>query len=421
MSLFSEFLEIKGTIEVLSPLHVGSGRDELMVSISETKKDQDGNPIVPTVASVETDANGMPYLPGSGIKGALKNFALNAGADSEAISALFGEIKDKNIGQMGSLIIYGATFESAPILSSRPHFEKTKGKAYRAQTKINSGRGTADHQKLFHSEQIVPHTKFKLQARFSPPLDAARRVKALALLADIKKALEDGNIQLGRSTANGAGLIRANAHVLRKHLGSSGDMIEDKAFKLPQAQNLTQKGRVFRLELVCEGPFYVNDWSHVPKRDAQGKATGPQLRMLREQDGDPILPIETIMGAMRARAEWRKAKSGSEASDVVDRLFGSTKAKARLVGDKIRTVSKGLPHRMTSVALDRFSGAPLTGALFEAECVFDPKFELVLRMNRATDDDVAEAQALIDDIKKTGLKLGHAKGRGFGWFLVREI
>jgi len=68
----------------------------------------------------------------------------------------------------------------------------------------------------------------------------------------------------------------------------------------------------------------------------------------------------------------------------------------------------------------------MEGALFSTECVYDPQFEAVLRLEppRSHEDNIhAPAHMLLEqllhDLDARGLKLGHGVNRGFGWFSVK--
>ena len=425
--LFAKFIKLKGVLTVKSPLKVRSGEQ---IEDGRLKTDK-GNA---TLAKIECDGEGKPYLPGSGIKGALRAYAeATKGPDHPAITLLFGDIKNNNTGHMGALTIYGAQFRSSPDQNDLPYYNKPSdnGIHLSARTKIESGLGRADHGKLFHAEAVTPNTTFSFSGRFVPlPRDEDNKL-ALKLLAEIVLALKNEYIYLGGSRADGAGRISAQINCQGMKINSQGLLEQnpsDHSLLLPVVK--ISAPSVTRLVLQCDGPFFVNDWSYQPPEKKNGKPQGPQMRMLREADHKPVLPIETVMGALRATSEWlekcKRIEKGSTA-----RLFGPSSsinavaARAILMADQINLIRIGRTVEMSSVSLDRFSGAPMTGALFSTACVFDPRFEIVLRLDRRPnsdkhEDDQKAWRDILAHVKKTGLKLGHAKGRGFGWFKVEE-
>lgn len=108
-----------------------------------------------------------------------------------------------------------------------------------------------------------------------------------------------------------------------------------------------------------------------------------------------------------------------------ERLFGVTGWRGLLAVESIRVIRPGGKQTFTSVKLDRFSSAPIDGALFSVEAFVDPVFEVTLRLApREKAPITLEAQSLFDrllnDIKDMGLMLGHGGSRGFGWFSVDE-
>ena len=67
-------VQITVDIEVLSPLHVGSGMDRTVDAV----RGADGANAPPRVAEIQRDVNKTPYLPGSTIKGLLRRLAVEA-------------------------------------------------------------------------------------------------------------------------------------------------------------------------------------------------------------------------------------------------------------------------------------------------------------------------------------------------------
>ncbi|MGH6847853.1 MAG: RAMP superfamily CRISPR-associated protein [Methylocella sp.] len=183
-SLFARRIEIGGTLEVISPLHVGSGVEVIdeAIELSEEERRRLGISH-PMNARVQRDAIGRPYIPGCSIKGALRAIAEDAAATDAAatakVEALFGVIKNNGKGTMGALTIFGAIFGCAGRGDDLPFFDKKRngesdnsaGLFISARTAIDHGRGTAKHSKLFHAEEVAAGTTFSLRARYLPPVD----------------------------------------------------------------------------------------------------------------------------------------------------------------------------------------------------------------------------------------------------------
>src|SRR5436309_3349253 len=124
-SLFSRRIEITGDLTVITALHVGSGDHEPddAIPLSDVDK-RSGTNVNPGRSRVQIDARGLPYIPGSSIKGALRAIAEGVTGSEGAIATLFGEPKDDSSGAMGALVVYGAMLRRVPADSPKPHYEK---------------------------------------------------------------------------------------------------------------------------------------------------------------------------------------------------------------------------------------------------------------------------------------------------------
>jgi CRISPR/Cas system CSM-associated protein Csm3 (group 7 of RAMP superfamily) len=413
--LFCERIEIAGELEVLTPLHVGSGDHEPDEALGKG-----GNELPPATARLQIDARGFPFIPGSSLKGALR--ALLAGRNAADVAALLGPEPGEGDRTMGSLLLFGAPLAFAPKSSLLPLYDKKqakrRGAAISARTAIDKGRGTADRNKLFHAEEVAPGARFRFRARFVEPREAAQ---ARAQLADLLATLRsERGVALGRGRGDGAGRVRLkDVTITRRRVDPAKDGFaaagEDR--DLLRGGTIPPAGEAHRLRLTCDGPFFVNDWSYERTPD---KKDEPHLKFMKAAGGAPALPATSLMGALRSRAAWLAARDNLRAGDI-ETLFGSADRAGRLTVEAIDCTHRGVEARPTSVRIDRFSGAPMEGALFEAQCVFDPAFEAHLRF-APPEGHGAAGRALLDkliaDVTDGGLRLGHAGNRGFGWFTV---
>lgn len=449
--LFARRIDIEGELEVVTPLHIGSGEEEPDEVLPKVKDDQ-GNEKYPTSSRVLRDAIRRPYIPGTSIKGALRAIAEAAAGTGKAVKALFGEIKDDGSGAMGALTIFGATFKTAGDGGELPFNAKKKQGLYvNARTAIDKGRGTAEQGKLFHAEELAPGAVFAFRARYLPPVDKGREQDASRLLGRLLRLIETDGFALGRGAGDGQGRVHvSDLTVTSRVLGAQGTFEPaagfDAAALLPQEHELASADTPVSLTLTCDGPFFVNDFSWDRKKQTNdGKQSDlPHLRALRWSKSKPVLPGASLMGALRGRAAWlatlaekRGELPDGKAKEMVEFLFGTSERRAALRLDSLELVAgTAQPAMLTSVKLDRFSGAPIDGALFGIECVVGPVFEARLRFvqPRQGAEESSEHFAIrkllagnaekfwsevLGDIKKNGLMLGHAANRGFGWFDVK--
>lgn len=68
---FENRIRIEGTLQAVSPTHIGTGETR-----EEERKGKDGKKEKTDVAMIALDANEYPYLPGSALKGVVRNYIL---------------------------------------------------------------------------------------------------------------------------------------------------------------------------------------------------------------------------------------------------------------------------------------------------------------------------------------------------------
>jgi hypothetical protein len=134
------------------------------------------------------------------------------------------------------------------------------------------------------------------------------------------------------------------------------------------------------------------------------------------------------------RPDWDTPR----ALTATERLFGVTGWRKLLEVAKVDRVNGGEQCDLTSVALDRFSAAPIDNALFTTRAYRGVEFMVSLslahRRYRLPDEkeeilfgagnpeDEAAFNSLVDQVCGEGvLMLGHGVNKGFGWFKVEEV
>lgn len=436
-----------------TPLHVGSGEDipGVLPSI-----ERDGATVKPAFAGILRDHKGKPWIPGTTLKGMLRHLA-----DGDARDRLFGRSRDQGASGEGDLmaamIVGGASLidtahpinDGAPYAAalSDPAVNGRHAHAYVAgRTAIDPTSGTADAGRLFHQEMLPPGLTFRCR---------------LILLGDDRQALDDhvsdllpllarwrDGVQIGRGQADGDGLvglvgesIQGVYHCLNARTGEIDCTPRPVALPVGQPPKARCEAA---FKLYCRGPFISIDASRGRKRPAQGigRAEKDEAAQLAAQSLDgktPLIPGSAVAGVLRARAAWIMAleelRGGDEpkaddrdvtyAADLkmtpVQRLFGVSGFRG-LLRLSVREVTAKAPWNVTSVKLDRFSGAPIDGGLFATNTFIGTRFTLTLTLasrsgiGEATAEDRALFDLLVASVKDDGLMLGHGTGKGFGWF-----
>lgn len=310
----------------------------------------------------------------------------------------------------------------------------------------------------------------------TPEAFKARGNALLEALGTVLAALQSADWTMGKGQADGQGRVRLSGALTWKTLSLNHDGFGLRRLDKPP-ESVTRPvpppspapAWTATIHLRCPGPFMILDSSHDPRaaertRDERerGKGVGdphdPELAQLKAQRRGldrPLVPGTAVSGALRARAEWLAALARHRAAveagqappprpeapepvlhprdtarlTAVERLFGVTGFRGLLTLN-LQEPPTATRWTQTSVKLDRFSGAPIDGALFSSAAFLGVSLTLTLTLESRrtrdeagtevtltpTDDDLRLAKALVMDIGKNGLMLGHATNRGYGWF-----
>jgi len=426
-------LELEWTLEleVVTPMRIGSGED-YEAGEGEARH---------RVGAIQRDHAGRAHIPGSTLKGALR--ALDPEADD-----LWGVIKANGSGRMGRATIYGASAEG-PEISAEPlprNMQASGPNAFvAAHVQIDPATGAADEHLLFFKEMTPPGVRFKprLTLRFGKAtLDDADNA-VVNRVRRILGRLEAEGLRLGSGSADADGRLRlAGSHLTARawaagsHLtaraGARGKWVNSQIDGSPVKYSVPGDGSPISLVLTCEGPFLILDG----EKRANVEPGQPHLKALRLPDGRAWTPGSSLTGAMRARLAWLAsldalrggedpAAARAEGLKAAKAVFGSTDQRAPLRLTDIRTHAIGKPtasprtQTFTSVSLDRFSAAPLDGALFTSEAFVGVMVAADLVLDSDDQEIGAWVARLLNDLGENGLQIGSAGARGFGWFAAQ--
>lgn len=448
--------EITATLDVLSPLHVGSGGTRPL----ERKQAAGANEPAPEVAAIARDGEGKPYLPSTSMKGVIRREAeglfppIGAENESDEVRTLFGAIRKgsgatADEGQKGLVNFRGASASNLPSVSHAPYGGTVgAGVFVIARTAIDPATGTAADHRLFFREAVAPGAQFPFRADIEvrgANADARAKAALDLLLAVLARLTVDEGVGFGASQADGDGRMRldpATVQVSRRSLGADGAFEAapvDVAMPAPAAKVLQTQIEAFQLH--CPGPFLVVDSSRLRKsredetgnRDSETPHIQPQTL-----DGDqPFIGGAGLSGALRSRAGWLQQLIDGPADNErelcvdpaklspVQRLFGVTGFRG-LVTLRAIKVSGAKKWNVMSVKLDRFSGAPMDEQLFKTMAYVGTQLSFQLELSARTasmalkEEDLELFNRLCDDIRRNGLELGHGTSKGFGWFEAPE-
>lgn len=429
--------EFRAKLQTEAPLHIGSGEFRGI----DTVRGKDGQNEPPLVAAIVRDFDKKPYIPGTALKNLCLRTAKALGLDGQVIKGLFGTIKTQDDGGIGSVLFRGASLVAAGDAAMMPYVAGShdlgRGVFVAARTRIDPATGTADDHKLFFQEMVAPGATFEMRLLLEGRDSAVgkRQAEALQVVLD---AMSAGGGTLGKGQADGFGRVRVvSTSIGLTTLDATGVFKEQPCGIAPAASPAPaplHAKRRWRLTLSCDGPFMVLDssWKPAPRNTNDPRTNGlPQLKAQRVSQKLPLLLGSSLSGALRQRAAWLAAlaamrgKGYADAGATLERLFGKEDFRALLQIERLTVVSAE-PFQITSVKLDRFSGAPIDNALFKSDAFRAVRLEAELSLavrpgaGAPTTDDIRLADDLLLEIGRpdAGIELGHGGNKGFGWFEV---
>ncbi len=446
-------LSLEGDLVVQSPLHIGTGDfDTGLLGSGDTDvpdRPQGAN-ATPGLATIQRDGRNRAYIPGSSLKGRMRRLCAS---DDEA-KRLFGDIKQDGGGHISGVFVWGAVQTNGGHAGDAPYAAKLAdrrpGAFVAARTRIDRDTGTADHNKLFFQEIVPVGARFRMRLLVVAD-DRETLDERLAALTPILAGMAHG-VTLGKGQADGQGAVTldpASLKVLRHGIGPDGSLGATPTPLALTTHPTTGRtvARRWQVRLHCQGPFVIVDSSHAPagnederneqrRRDRNNPALA-QLKAQRITKKRPLVLGSSIMGALRTRAAWLQAVHGlgdgddrnkvcpdaaaARALTPCERLFGVTGFRGLFALADLR-VPEATPWTVTSVKLDRFSGAPFDTGLFNTAGFVGVSLRFVLVLQdrggpaQPGDQDRALADTLVKDVACHGLMLGHGTNKGFGWF-----
>ncbi|MDP3149832.1 MAG: RAMP superfamily CRISPR-associated protein [Ignavibacteria bacterium] len=410
-------LILEGEIELLSPLHIGSG-------------DNDS-----TDLDIIKDNEGRPFITFTSFIGALKNhIQKNYNVVTTDTDVLFGLSDD--IDSRGSIIMgtdLYLTDESKPLITTRDGI------------KIELPNGMVEKGAKYDYEIVDCGIKFSFMLEAAYSSDSFSKEKLLQYYSTVVDSLknDDGlnkqpGLRLGAKTNNGLGRIR---------------IVNEKLYDydFAEMQNVIawlkrEKGK----EIEIIPPFEINEDDFIIDAYLDLKTSLIQ----RSYNDDPKLPDSTHIqsnkkdiltgsgtkGAIAARAKkiintiWNE-KREIEKNEFCIKLFGDVNTKdktKKAVKGKLQIEERELPEYVaelqTRIKIDRFTGGTITGALFDSMPLFNSKkamqqtelknkyTRLTIRVKKCTEAEAGLMLLVLKDIWTGDLAIGGEKGIGRGVF-----
>ncbi|MCF6147694.1 MAG: hypothetical protein E3K37_03450 [Candidatus Kuenenia sp.] len=397
---------LQGTIELLSPTLIGSGRDDH------------------TDVDVLHDVDGKPFIPATSLVGVLKHFIKLDDSYKDDLKRFWGftseeKISEKEVEQQSSLCCSDLTLISG---SDKP--------VVRDGIEIDNKNGIVAKGAKYDYQVVERGAKFRLNLGVN--LTDSNKSFARQMIATIRKALEMESIQIGAKTNSGLGKIRlSDSHVCEFNFSKKTDVLQwlKKDFSTPNpftevpfniANGVFTINTIFRLK----NSFISRSYSADPKApDAVSIKSG----------NDFVLTGASLKGVIRSRAERilnTVFDNKIEKSKLVlTRLFGDVDEKnssKRAVKGKVRVDETLLPNfsseLQTRIKIDRFTGGTIETALFETMPLFaDDDKNKQIKDVKITIRDYEDHEAglmllVLKDLWTGDLAVGGEKAVGRGVF-----
>ncbi|MEZ5792193.1 MAG: RAMP superfamily CRISPR-associated protein [Nitratireductor sp.] len=304
--MIGPWTEIKLTVTVLAPLHVGTGEASCINGVGKEETE---------VALVAHDLSGKPVLPASSIKGALRALA---GSDADT---LFGPstIAAATVGKAGMVSVWNAMLLYVPPNLAGSHADKSlpngsngthgnAGMLIEARTAVEPALGVAFENRLFHQQMVAPCCTFALRLGLLDRQDngAAALQKLLALIC------KDG-LTLGGGSGYGQGRLQGDIKTLevsQHKLGADGELAKTDMSSAWLAEvdavdvATAASENAATLILMCQGPYISLDSSMSGSGNQKDGVPALQPLKLPGHNNKARLSGASLHGALRARAVW---------------------------------------------------------------------------------------------------------------------
>lgn len=438
-----------------SYLHIGGDEDTDRTGPSVEQKD--GSKVKAEINEFIKNSNKKPYIPGSTVKGNIRQWLESNKKENDEASELFMgllgySVKEDDLGCGGSAEFHNGIL-SHPLTNgdNYPYWDGDLQTCVEASTVIDRVTGTAADGKLYSTEVVPPGVGFTLTITGAMP-----EKQTALLVAAVKKGFAEdcsSPITIGAGSGNGQGRLRCDS--IRMECLDTAEVTswlkkENNSMAATAMRTLSQdeigryivKGNSYlrsssstesiMIDFNFAGPFLVND----PSRDQNQDDSNHQP--LRDAEGNARLPVKSVRGAFRSQAEKIIRTLGGKCCDPVTpcpsvfsvdevdeklclacRIFGATGWKSRVSIQKVEY--RGTVEQVEQepeqdfVAIDRFHGGGKDTAKFNASFSYRPKYSITMQISSALDDWAKGLLALLlRDFREGDIFLGYGKSKGYG-------
>lgn len=411
-----ERIIVKGYLVLQTPACLGSG---------DTDSDVD-------LAILRDSIEDKALLMGSSIAGALRNYLceFSNGYNATETSLLFGAQRSDDDGEQSPLIIDDA------LSSAQIQVE------LRDLVRINSITRTAEEGAKFNFEVLEAGTKFEIS--FELLINSnSNREQLLRELLIVLQGLEKGEIPIGMKKRRGFGRccvkqwqvwkFNLQDHKQRKEWlnfphWTTGLLTEypDNIYNsIQEALDVLPVTDDKRTRLTIEAIFTLASPLLIRSGQASVDKAPDVVHLKSRRQGEliSVLSGTSLAGVLRHRAE-RIIKTLHKDKSIIDKIFGTdfTTNKteqviaSRLTVDEVE-INDTTDLIQNRIAIDRFTGGALHGALFDEQPIFgndNTKLVIKLELRQPDNHEVGLLLLLLKDLWTGDLPVGGTSSIGRG-------
>lgn len=429
----------RAALECVTPLHCGGGRDSVL--------DQ----------PVSRDAFGLWHIPASSFAGCLRG--LGKKIDARLTDAMFGEQNGEE--SIPSLVwcedVLLLDFDSVPAVLKILQGKKPALQCapfVRDYVRIDLKTGAGVEGGKFDMEIVPAGARFLLQARCDGWNRELTREEE-EYFDRLCSLVLAGQLELGGKSGLDYGRYKILSHEYRDtRLDTPQGMAEwlnlDE-FAVPGANAATTLGNVglspaprnldgcLEIPLVCSGPILIGGGAPDEERVADILfALTPALKYAEKPGGaggvewQAVLPASSLRGVLRHAIYEIMASlkfSDAGAKKILEDIFGAVSAGESRCGKISISDARLMPQAgreafafVQHVALDRFSAAPIDGALFSEEPFWVENAAAALKIgvrNLEAHEAALLFHALLD-LFEGSLAVGSGVNRGNGYLALAQ-
>ncbi|MBN1551729.1 hypothetical protein JW979_09675, partial [bacterium] len=369
-----ERMYVKGTLEVVSPLIVGSGEDEL--------------------ADIQLirDWNGTPFIPGTAIAGAARHYldemcASENEVEKSLVNILFGKKAKKDDDTTQSLITF---YDARPNGNIHENLTFRDGVELSYTTKAAKDGAKYDYEVIERGQQF----EFRLEVTFRACHQKKDGMKKIVFA--VLNALKHQKIAFGAKTRRGFGVLRLqNDKLLTLEMTNPEHVAQWLKFIWDDATFLD-------VPAIPESPMYCTVATEITTtfdipysiliRHYSSDPQDPDTSHLTSK-GQSVIPGTSWNGALR-HAIHHILRDLNQPETVIEtitnQLFGyvsETQKEARvsriLVHESLIDGGEQLAYTRNKV--DRFTGGVVNSVLFDEQPHYGGKVELCITIKNAQD------------------------------------